>query len=94
MKTCFVEKEAWDYAHEHLDLGNSCDAMLTVYPHRDSLPELVKVVEHSAYDDLRMVCRRLAAAKSLETRDKIAKQCHHLFYGNPLRADSKGESGK
>lgn len=44
----------------------------------------------AANEDLKMVCRRLAAARSLETRDKIAKQCHHLFKGNILR-ESEGE---
>jgi hypothetical protein len=42
--------------------------------------------------DLQMVCRRLAAAKSLETRDRVAEQCHHLFAGNPLRKPAPPES--
>lgn len=37
-------------------------------------------------DDLKMVCRRLSAAKTLVSRDKIAKQCHGLFAGNILRS--------
>lgn len=37
-------------------------------------------------DNLEMVCRRLAAAKKIESRDRIAKQCHHLFAGSPLRS--------
>ena len=36
-------------------------------------------------ENLKMVCRRLAAAKSLEIRDRIARQCHYLFMGSALR---------
>ena len=36
-------------------------------------------------ENLKMVCRRLANAKTIEQRDKIAKQCQHLFAGNILR---------
>lgn len=36
-------------------------------------------------NDLKMVCRRLSSAKTLESRDRIAKQCHNLFKGSALR---------
>ena len=39
----------------------------------------------SEIENLKMVCRRLAAAKSIETRDKIAAQCMTLFAGEILR---------
>lgn len=61
--------------------------------------ERIRVIEKSAYsvaqadlkvaqdqvENLKMVCRRLVAAKTLETRDRIAKQCHHLFEGSITR---------
>jgi chromosome segregation ATPase len=40
--------------------------------------------------NLKMVCRRLSAAMSLETRDKIAAQCLSLFEGSPLRSREGG----
>lgn len=48
-----------------------------------------KVIEYTAYENLKMVCRRLAAAKTLESRDRIAKQCYHLFEGSILRDTSE-----
>ena len=36
-------------------------------------------------EELKMICRRLSATKTLKTKDKIAKQCCHLFKGSPLR---------
>lgn len=46
-------------------------------------------------ENLKMVCRRLAAAKTIESRDSIAKQCHSLFEGSllreaPLSPDAEG----
>lgn len=43
-------------------------------------------------EDLKMVCRRMAAAKKLSTKDKIAEQCYHLFAGSILRKER--ESGE
>lgn len=37
-------------------------------------------------ENLKMVCRRLAAAKTIESKDRIAAQCFELFKGSPLRA--------
>ncbi len=42
-------------------------------------------------ENLKMICRRLAFAKTLESRNNVAKQCHELFKGSILR-DSKGAS--
>lgn len=47
---------------------------------RKELAEAKEVIEN-----LKMVCRRLSAAKSIESRDKIAKQCIDLFRGSVLR---------
>lgn len=35
--------------------------------------------------NLKMVCRRLAVAKTLEARDRIAEKCAHLFKGSVTR---------
>lgn len=35
--------------------------------------------------NLKMTCRRLSAAKSIESRDKISKQCLNIFNGNITR---------
>lgn len=43
--------------------------------------------------NLKMVCRRLAAAKTLEIRDRIAKRCVSLFRGSILR-QRLSEGGK
>lgn len=45
------------------------------------------VIEEKDLDieNLKMVCRRLSNAKSIESRDRIAEQCKHLFVGSPLR---------
>lgn len=45
-----------------------------------SIKELVNQVEN-----LKMVCRLLSNAKTLKSRDRIAKQCQHLFEGSILR---------
>ncbi len=39
--------------------------------------------------ELKMVCRRLSAASSIEVRDKIAIQCAELFRGSILREEQK-----
>ena len=36
-------------------------------------------------ENLKMVCRRLANAKTIEVRDYRAKRCAHLFIGSPLK---------
>lgn len=40
-------------------------------------------------ENLKMICRRLSSAKTLAGRDKIAKQCHELFVGSPLKKRSQ-----
>ena len=59
--------------------------------HWQTAKELMRVQKEN--QNLKMVCRRLAAAKTLATRDRIAKQCAKLFAGSPLR-DTVGVSKK
>jgi hypothetical protein len=41
-------------------------------------------------ENLRMACRRISAAKTLESRDRIAAQCYGLFSGSPIRDEKIG----
>ncbi len=73
------------------DAADECfDAI--VYTKDPLMNVTAHVIERSAFDevvrensDLQMVCRRLSAAKTIEARDKIVKQCLHLFGGSILR---------
>lgn len=49
----------------------------------DATKEMIRLEKEN--QNLKMVCRRLAAAKSLTVRDRIAKQCHKLFAGKVTR---------
>lgn len=55
-------------------------ALKLVNSHLDRVDE-----ERARSKDLAMICRRLAAASTLEARDRIARECHNLFRGEITR---------
>lgn len=67
-------KQAWPQVYEN-DLGNTLPVVL-----RSAYEQKCKELEN-----LKMVCRRLSAAKTIESRDKIKDQCLDLFRGSVLR---------
>jgi len=78
------------------DLDGEIAMVKTGRAKRDVLVVEEEVFERALNDikNLQMVCRQLAAAQSIATRDKVVKRCYHLFAGSPLRIDSEEEDEK
>lgn len=74
-RECFINKNDYEAAKDALDLGEHYHVELYLYPHKDDITDLIKMIEYSAYEEK---CDALDLAESYVKACASRKESKHL----------------